>query len=259
MRTLIFTACIVMILSGCTREKLYIVEDMLEVPEGSFIMGDSSIGSDAVPVHTVFLPTYYIDRYEVTNEEFAAFLNENKNMEREIGIGTMGCRIMKQGSSFRSIPGYENHPVTKVTWNGATQFAAWRSARLPTEAEWEKAARGTAGLSYPWGDRFLPDMTSCCGDSLRQIGSFPGGASPYGVMDMAGNAWEWVSDAWTSDYYEHSPEHDPAGPQFDGRYRVLRGGSHASDSNTMKCAYRGHHFPDKFISGVGFRCARDGF
>jgi len=259
MKPILSIVLIFVIVSGCGRDRFYIVEDMVEIRAGTFIMGDSTIGSDAVPVHVVHLPTYYIDRYEVTNEEFASFLNENHGMEKEIGIGTTGCRIVKKGGNYLPVSGYENHPVTKVTWNGAVRFASWRKARLPTEAEWEKAARGTAGLAYPWGDTFLSEIVSCCGDSLRQIGSFPGGASPYGVMDMAGNAWEWVSDAWSADYYQQSPEHDPDGPPFDGRYRVLRGGSYASNSHTMRCAYRGHHFPEKFIAGVGFRCARDGF
>ena len=259
MKQLILVIIILVIFSGCGKDRYYIVEDMVEIREGSFIMGDSTIGSDAVPVHTVYLPTYFIDRFEVTNAEFAAFLNENHDMVEEIGIGTKGCQIVKEGNDFRSIAGYENYPVTTVTWRGAVEFAAWRDARLPTEAEWEKASRGTAASTYPWGNTFNPGMASCCGDSLRQIGSFPRGASPYGVMDMSGNAWEWVSDAWAVDYYQHSSENDPQGPPFDGRYRVLRGGSHVSDANTMRCAYRGHHFPDKHIASVGFRCARDGF
>ncbi len=248
---------VVITLFSCGEQKPSFSEDMVEVKEGAFWMGDSLCGDEAIPVHRIFLSSFFIDRHEVTNQEFAEFLNAEPEAAGELSLGENGSRIFRKGRKFMVEQGYERYPVSTVTWRGARDFALWRGVRLPTEAEWEKAACGTGGLAYPWGADFRPGFANCSSDSLTPVGSFPMGASPYGVLDMAGNAWEWVADAFARDYYASSPERDPHGPVFDGRYRVLRGGSFKTDSLTMRCAFRGHHYPSKAIQGVGFRCARD--
>ena len=153
---------------------------------------------------------------------------------------------------------YRDHPVTHVDWNQARAYCAWAGVRLPTEAEWEKAARGTDGRIYPWGNSAPDDRFANYGniiDGTTPVGNYPEGASPYGALDMAGNVWEWVNDWYDSDYYSQSPSENPQGPAT-GESRVLRGGAWVYDDDSVRSAYRYNYNPDSWYFDLGFRCVR---
>ena len=211
--------------------------------------------NDELPLHTVLLSAYYIDKYEVTNARY------------KVCFDAGGCtRPASVNSSTRSpyfgTSTYADYPVTNVSWSQARAFCAWEGKRLPTEAEWEKAARGSSDTrKYPWGDS-NPDCTksnyylssSCIGDTNR-VGSYPSGASPYGVMDMAGNVYEWVNDWYGDGYYSVSPSVDPQGPST-GQLRVLRGGAWSYFEPVVRSAYRLEITPLATSGSRGFRCVR---
>jgi formylglycine-generating enzyme required for sulfatase activity len=207
------------------------------------------------PLHTVTLSAYSIDKYEVTNVRYKACVDAG-------GCTAPGSVNSWTRSPYYGTSTYADYPVLNVDWFQANAFCAWAGKRLPTEAEWEKAARGSSDTrKYPWGDS-APDCTktnydySCVGDTNR-VGFYPSGASPYGVMDMAGNVVEWVNDWYYWDYYSVSPGVNPQGPAT-GRYRVLRGGSWYSDGYNVRSANRawGLDGPDHWRYGYGFRCVR---
>jgi formylglycine-generating enzyme required for sulfatase activity len=143
--------------------------------------------------------------------------------------------------------------MINVDWNQAKAFCEWRGAQLPTEAQWEKAARGMDGRTYPWGEQFYCDKLKCMGDTTK-VGSYESGKSPYGIYDLAGNVWEWLADWYDRSYYANSPFSNPLGPSS-GHYRVLRGGSVQNYVN-IRSADRSFYIPDYSSDGVGFRCAR---
>ena len=231
------------------------------IPANSFQMGcDSSNSAESCgyteqPLHKVTLSAYFIDKYEVTNARYQAC------------VAAGGCTAPQSVNSRKRRPyygtsTYADYPVINVKWSQASAFCAWAGGRLPTEAEREKAARGSSDTrKYPWGNSD-PDCTklnyynsgSCIGDTSR-VGSYPSGASPYGVMDMAGNVFEWVDDWYQPDYYSVSPGSNPQGPA-PGLRRVLRGGSWSDDVFSVRSAYRLYFLPGYWFGNIGFRCVR---
>jgi formylglycine-generating enzyme required for sulfatase activity len=255
---------------------------MVYVPEGSFLMGSnaeeldyaidickeySGYGwrtwfSQEIPQHEVYLDAFWIDKTEVTNAMYAVFLNEMGN-QSEGGVTWLhmddnDVRIGKDNGNCQPHSGYADHPVVEVRWSGAAAYCEWAGRRLPTEAEWEKAARGDDGRIYPWGNT---DPTcslaqySECGGRTVPAGSYPAGASPYGALDMAGNVWEWVADWWNFYYYDTSPGSNPIGPET-GIPRVMRGGSWYENPSYIRSAYRTRLQPVISQEYLGFRCAR---
>ncbi len=221
---------------------------MVFISAGSFEMGRSdTIKTDESPAHAVFLDGYWIDRFEVTNAQYAGCVQAGE------------CLPPQKISSYSAQryfgnPEYENFPVVWVDWNQAAAYCTWVGGRLPSEAEWEKAARGTEGLIYPWGEQAPNDrLLNFNKEDASEVGSHPAGASPYGVMDMAGNVWEWVADWYDSDYYSISPPTNPTGPSS-GKYRVERGGAWEEyDWNVMST----HRYYDEESGAdylLGFRC-----
>ena len=190
-------------------------EGMERIPAGEFRMGSNSGRNDEKPVHSVYVDTFYMDTYEVTNAEYAAFLNaKGKHAEarhtRGTALGRPLARIEYVSRVYRVKTGYENHPVTHVSWYGAMAYAVWKGKRLPTEAEWEKAARGgLSGLTYPWGNSI--DSTRANYNwhirDTTAVGKYP--ANGYGLYDMSGNVWEWCLDEYNSGFYGISPARNP--------------------------------------------------
>jgi formylglycine-generating enzyme required for sulfatase activity/serine/threonine protein kinase len=222
---------------------------MILVASGGFVMGSDDGGPDEKPAHTVYLGTFWIDRTEVTNVQYRAC--------QDTGACSPPANYQSPSrSNYYGNPDWDEYPVINVTWTQANEYCAWAGAGLPTEAEWEKAARGTDGPTYPWGedlDCTLANYSGCEGDT-RRVGSALPGASPYGVLDMAGNVWEWVADWYAEEIYAHSPERDPTGPSL-GEEKVLRGGSWDSDWYGIRTTARFRSRPDQHSSVAGFRCA----
>ena len=242
--------------------------EMIRIPAGPFTMGvvienDMEWGdTDEEPVHEVTLSDYFIDRYEVTAKDFAEFLNAHPDeAERYIELGN-AVTIEKTDGPYRPRPGLENYPANRISWYGADAYCRWKSKRLPTEAEWEKAARGTDARTFPWGETFPHNdfvtfrrkFTKYGFDALKPVDALPGGRSPYGLHHMAGNVWEWTADWYSDTYYEDSPNHDPQGPES-GTSRVLRGGNWYFKAYYMRTTYRFNERPEVFKVWQGFRCA----
>ncbi len=216
------------------------LSQMVYVPAGEFIMGTDDVDrpyrEHERPAHVVYLDAFYIDRYEATVAEFAAFLNAVGGHKWRCGLDCiytldgekpMGLEIQIVDGRYVAGEGYENLPVTIATWEGADAYCRWVGKRLPTEAEWEKAARGTDGRRYPWGNEWDPTRPAAAewqlrGNNFTPVGSHPGDVSPYGVLDMLGNVAEWVADWYSPDYYPISPYSNPRGPAS-GLTHVVRG------------------------------------
>jgi iron(II)-dependent oxidoreductase len=192
----------------------------------------------------VHLDAYYVDKVPVTNALYERFM-------RAAGHG---APLYWTDSKWNGT----TQPVVGVTWHDADAYCKWAGKRLPTEAEWEKAARGTDGRKYPWGDQWEASRANSLESNIGKttpVGSYPSGASPYGALDMAGNVWQWVADWYDANYYLRSPERNPRGPDS-GQYRVLRGGSWYSLPISLRAASRNNSTPDARHSVIGFRCAR---
>ena len=237
--------------------------EMVSIPAGPLTMGSDNGPEDERPAHRVELPAFSIDRTPVTNADFAVFLNGagpvNSAGERLFDVDDNDARIHKKGERWAADAGFENHPVVEVSWFGARDYCAWAGKRLPTEAEWEKAARGTDGRRYPWGNN-PPDRTraqyAAGWNQTAAVRSFPKGASPYGVLDLAGNAWEWVSSAYLPYPYDPKDGREDLRP---GPVRGTRGGGHDSPAEELTTTQRGRNLSRDFRSGhhnIGFRCAK---
>jgi formylglycine-generating enzyme required for sulfatase activity len=224
---------------------------MVLIPAGEFTMG-SNIGEiDERPSHTVYLDEFSIDKYEVTNLNYQACVK----------VGTCLPPVETRSETRPDYYGnskFNNYPVIFVDWNMAKAYCGWRGMRLPTEAEWEKAARGTDARTYPWGEEFdlrFANYAKKSGDT-EEVGLYEIGQSPYGVYDMAGNVWEWVSDRYQQDYYASSPSRNPLGPET-GDYHVFRGGSWFNFEAHMRVTNR-EGYPATYADiNIGFRCAVD--
>lgn len=234
--------------------------ELVFVPSGEFEMGSNEWNEDEKPVHTVYLDAYWIDKYEVTNTQYAIFLNEVGN-QMEGGVTWLDAsdedvRIYQFGGEWLADSKYSNHPVVEVSWYGASAYCEWAGRRLPTEAEWEKAARGEDGRMYPWGNETDSSLGDYYGKArgTKPIGSYPAGVSPYGALDMAGNVWEWVFDWYDETYYRNSPYKNPQGPTSES-FHVLRGGAWGLGVIYLRSSFRYWHSPVDLSSYyVGFRC-----
>ena len=230
---------------------------MVLVPAGEFTMGSNEGNDDERPEHRVNLDAYYIDKHEVTVGQYGAFLEAN-SFDPPPSWTTMAQ------------PGYESRPVVNVDWKDANNYCRWAGKRLPTEAEWEKAARGTDQRTYPWGNDPPNSQRANYGKTmwsnhaaLVPVGQLPDGKSPYGIYDLAGNVWEWVSDWYGPEYYATSPARNPAGPET-GKYKVLRGGSWDLAPENLRSARRDFNItsttdydsPAYRNFNSGFRCAK---
>jgi formylglycine-generating enzyme required for sulfatase activity len=236
-------------------------DDMVAVPAGRYTMGSEDGPADERPAHEVVLERYSIDRYPVTNGQFAEFLNAE-------GAGTRvrwyddddpDARIHRDARVWRADAGYERHPAIEVTWAGARAYCAWRGKRLPTEAEWEKAARGTDGRRYPWGNDAPSSSRAQFATGYHNtvaVDAHPAGASPYGVHDMAGNTWEWVSTLYRP--YPYRSDDGREDISATGA-RGTRGGGHDSPASEITTTQRGRNLSRNPVAGhhnIGFRCAK---
>jgi formylglycine-generating enzyme required for sulfatase activity len=228
---------------------------LLLVPEGEFTMGnDSSNFEREIPAHEVFLDAYWIDQTEITNVMYATC------------VAADGCKPPKETKSFTypeyfANPDFDDYPVVYVSWDSATAYCTWAGGRLPTEAEWEKAARGTDRRIYPWGNDWDPAKVNSAEGGSRDttpVGQYSlAGDSPYGCADMAGNVWEWCADWFDEKEYQRraasrTTVKDPQGPEK-GTTRVLRGGSFFSSRGNARAAVRAHINPGYWKVNDGFR------
>ena len=267
-------------------------DDMVVIPAGEFLMGNPDDGlsfDDERPQRNVFIDSFRIDRHEVTNARYHRFVAATghpapSHQKPELTLWVHGMPI----------PGSGQHPVVNVTWEDAVAYCRWQSKRLPTEAEWEKAARGADGRRYPWGNDWEFTKANSAshwagrtiefkngeewkafwitGDGARisherglngevltlPVGSFPEGASPYGLLDMAGNASEWVQDWYEPYSYLNAPLSNPQGPNGQ-LLKVVRGGSWLKPARNLRASDRDYGYPSDHASGIGFRCAKDAF
>ena len=267
---------------------------LVYVPAGEFLRGTSAVRVRALmaqfgayfavetPQRSIYLNAYYMDKFEVTNQQYAQFL---------AALATEGRRYAHpQAPPHKDpIPTYwrdrrlndATHPVTGVDWYDAYAYCHWAGRRLPTEAQWEKAARGPGGQEYPWGNTWVAaysnNAESTFGQPIlshqqwiqllgplrlealqrltRPVGSFPQGVSPYGVYDMGGNLWEWCQDSYQKNYYQYAPSRNPPGPPS-SPYKVLRGGCWSSHRGKLRAAYRNYDLATDRHLEVGFRCVR---
>lgn len=245
------------------------VETALNECQSLFIGGtcESDWFLDEEPLHTVFLDDYYMDTYEVSNASYRECVNR--------GACPPPWHVDSETyQDYFNDPQYDNYPVVHVDWDMAGAYCAWRGARLPTEAEWEKAARGVGELIYPWGNSFDGTKANFCDSNCAQAGangnyddgyadtapvdSYPGGVSLYGIFNLAGNVWEWVADWYWPGYYTDSPVSNPIGPASSnaeyGKGRVVRGGSWVDSGDVLRVTNRYRIRPAYYTSNLGIRC-----
>jgi formylglycine-generating enzyme required for sulfatase activity len=235
---------------------------MVLIPEGSFPMGvphgDRDGGRDEYPRHDVFVNDFYIDKFELTNSRYLEFVKATNH--RVPQNPKNATRNLWEGETVTE--SLADRPVVNVDWADAQAYCQWAGKRLPTEAEWEKAAKGTADRRFPWGNveptnKHLNFNQQWIGEkTLMPVGSYELGKSPFGVYDMAGNVWEWVNDWYDAKYYEKSPAKNPTGPET-GTKRVLRGSGWQNETPTVRIFTRVDSDPTIRNESTGFRCAMD--
>ena len=226
---------------------------MVLVPEGTFLMGSPPVEGDPdeIPQRTLYLSSYYIDLYEVTQAKYMQFMKATRRPSPTIPVFAEDLSLIMK----------PDLPVVGVSWEDAKAYCAWLGKRLPTEAEWEKAARGDRGFKWPWGNIFGAFMVNAAGEEdgykyTAPPGLFAKGRSSYGLYDAAGNVAEWVLDWYDQDYYQKGPFRDPKGPDT-GKHRVYRGGSWNDPSGGVRTAKRYAAAPHQTSAVIGFRCAMD--
>jgi formylglycine-generating enzyme required for sulfatase activity len=244
---------------GCAQA----ADDMILIPPGPFTMGRDDGPKDERPAHQVTLAAFQIDRQPVTNREFAEFLNARGHStpkgERLYDHDDNDARIHQVSGKHVADKGFENHPVVEPSWLGAREYCAWRGKRLPTEAEWEKAARGNDARRYPWGNTAPTRTQAQFGARFNEtaaIENFATGASPHGVLGMAGNAWHWVSSAYRPYPYRADDGREDLTP---GPVRATRGGGHDSPAEEITTTQRGRNLSRNPRAGhhnISFRCAK---
>lgn len=221
---------------------------LVQIPAGPFTMGSRSEDSprNERPVHVVQMSAYYIAPMPVTNQDYREFVNCTGH----------AAPIHWHQDTFPT--GTGRHPVTNVSWHDAQAYAQWVGARLPTEAEWEKAARGNDERLYPWGPRWIDERCNSSNvySMLLPVDEFPAGRSPYGLWDMAGNAYEWCQDYYDEEYYHHTPSSDPEGPEG-GSERVIRGGFYGETRAGVRTTHRAAAAENFTRETIGFRIAMD--
>lgn len=222
---------------------------MVWVPAGAFTMGSEQGDDDEQPIHRVVLDSFYLDTFEVTNGRFAKFVTAIQS-EPPWGFADQETPVV-----------HAEQPVRWVNWMEALGYCLWAGKRLPTEAEWEKAARGTEGRVYPWGNDPPTAAHAVFGltegaETVAPIGNRNLGQSPYGVHDLAGNLYEWVTDWYDEEFYTRPPTRNPRGPG-EGTAKVQRGGSYINSPYRLRAAFRTKGDPTEHDPHVGFRCAQD--
>ena len=259
---------LVMMLGKAPPEASPLLSEMATIHAGEFQMGSDNIDTDhdEQPMHTVHLDTFYIDRHEVTNAQYKQFVDTNPLWQKDrIPSEYHDGDYLKHWEGNNYPQGQENHPVVYVSWYAAMAYAGWAGKRLPTEAEWEKAARGgLVGQAYPWGNSIDPSKANYSGEigGTTPVGNYP--ANAYGLYDMTGNAWEWCLDVYETDFYSRSPRRNPiAGEsitEITEKYptvkdpRVLRSGYWDNPPVFVRAADRYKRSPDSTHRGSGFRC-----
>lgn len=228
-------------------------EDMVTIPAGPFLRGTQAGGFDEQPERAIHLDSFSIDRYEITNGQYQAFVSTTNH--RYPGPPS---RYAKNMVRMRGV----NQPVVYVSWEDADAYCRWKGKRLPTEAEWEKAMRGTDGRLWPWGN--VPDLNAAnwarVDDGFEvtaPVGSLKHDVSPYGIVDGAGNVMEWVADWYAEDSYRDPTDKNPLGPEH-GLFKVMRGGAYTSTGSDIRITSRSKMVPDFRDETIGFRCASSG-
>ena len=238
--------------------------NMVLVSPGFFIMGSNKSLEDEAPEHRVYLDSYWIDKFEVSAGKFAEFLNTMDNLKGYYLDNKFGT--LYYDGRFHPRPGLENYPINNITWNAADEYCKWKEKRLPTEAEWEKAARGTAAQAYPWGNippsdtlaRYFQTWTKEENHKVMvPVQALTEGQSPYGLHNMAGNVKEWVDDWYDREYYNEQSEYaNPRGP-IGGEFKVVRGGSWRDMKGFIYSTFRNSGNPKSRMDDYGFRCAKN--
>ena len=259
---LTFFTCLTVVHAQINPKEARPSNTMMLISGGNFIMGSNSGPDDEKPQHTIFIKSFFLDILPVSNVDFAIFLNHQglKNQQGDVLYDHQDsdARIHQRNLLWQSDLTYELHPVNEMSWVGARDYCAWLNKRLPTEAEWEKAARGIDGRKYPWGNAAPNARLALFGapyNSSAPVDAFPDGASPYGILDMAGNQWEWVSSIYQPYPYkaDDGRENQNAGP-----IRSTRGGGHDSNAEEISTTHRGRLLsrnPKAGHHNIGFRCA----